>query len=169
GVAKREVSVFGPAPKAAKAAAKDAKPAPHHKGATPPPPEPTAAPQAVKTFTLPKPSGERAFEVVGIPFEAPGLYIVELESARLGASLLAKPRPMYVPTAALVTNLSVHFKWGAEQSIAWVPTLDEARPVGNAVVTVRDCASNQLWTGTTDVSGLARIPDLPALRALPNC
>jgi len=100
---------------------------------------------------------------------SPGLYIVELESARLGASLLAKPRPMYVPTAALVTNLSVHFKWGAEQSIAWVTTLDEARPVENAIVTVRDCTGKTMWTGTTDGSGLARIPDLPPLRALPNC
>jgi uncharacterized protein YfaS (alpha-2-macroglobulin family) len=161
GVAKREVSVFGPT-------RKTRKPGSHEKG-TPPPPEPTAAPQAVKTFPLPKPNGERAFEVVGIPFEAPGLYIVELESARLGAALLAKPRPMYVPTAALVTNLGVHFKWGAEQSIAWVTTLDEARPVADAAVTVRDCTSKALWSGTTDASGLARIPDLPALRALPNC
>jgi len=49
--------------------------------------------------------------VVGIPLKKPGLYVVELESAILGASLLDPPRPMFVPTAALVTNLSVHFKW----------------------------------------------------------
>ena len=37
---------------------------------------------------------------------------------------------MYVPTAALVTNLSVHLKWGREASLVWVTTLDDARPVG---------------------------------------
>ena len=58
----------------------------------------------VKDFTLPKPNGARAFEVVGIPLTAPGLYVVELQSARLGASLLGKPQPMYVPAAALVTE-----------------------------------------------------------------
>jgi hypothetical protein len=98
GTAKREESIFAPPttrPRSKKKGGEDATPAP------------TAAPQSIKTFTLPKPGGERAFEVVGIPFEAPGLYVVELERARLGASLLAKPRPMYVPTAALITNLSV--------------------------------------------------------------
>ena len=51
-------------------------------------------------------------EVVGIPLAGPGFYVVELQSPRLGAALLGKPQPMYVPTAALVTNLAVHFKWG---------------------------------------------------------
>ncbi len=153
GVAKRERSVFAPPPKPARGA----------------PPEPVAAPADIKTFTLPKPGGEKAFEVVGIPLAEPGLYIVELESARLGAALLEKPRPMYVPTAALVTNLSVHFKWGAEQSLAWVTTLDEARPVADAAVTLRDCTGAVRWQGATDGDGLARIPGLPGLRALPTC
>ena len=153
GVAKRETSVFAPAPKPAKGA-----PAP-----------PLVPPATLETFTLPKPGGERAFEVVGIPLAKPGLYIVELESNRLGAALLDKPRPMYVPTAALVTNLSVHFKWGAEQSVAWVTTLDEAQPVDGAQVTVRDCKGGIVWQGATDRQGLASIANLPALRALPTC
>ena len=46
-----------------------------------------------------------------------------MESKILGASLLGEEKtlfglgsqkPMYVPTAALVTNLSAHFKWGRE-------------------------------------------------------
>jgi alpha-2-macroglobulin len=65
---------------------------------------------STKHFLLPKPHGARAFEVVGIPLDGPGLYIVELESPRLGASLLEKAQPLYVPTAVLVTNLSVHLK-----------------------------------------------------------
>ena len=165
GTAKREESIFGPPAKPAK----PPKTAKEGKAEPTPAPAPTAAPQSVKTFTLPKPGGERAFEVVGIPFEAPGLYIVELESARLGAALLAKPRPMYVPTAALVTNLAVHFKWGAEQSLVWVTTLDEAKPVAGAAVTIRDCKGKVVREGTTDADGLARIAGLPALRALPTC
>lgn len=154
GAAKREVSVFAPAPP---------------KSGAPPPAPPAPAPGAIKTFSLPKPSGERAFEVVGLPFERPGLYVVELESARLGASLLAKPRPMYVPTVALVTNLGVHFKWGAEQSVAWVTTLDAATPVAGAKVTLRDCRGGLVGEGTTDADGLAHLADVPAPRALPTC
>jgi hypothetical protein len=82
-----------------------------------------------KSFTMPKPNGAKAFEVVGIPLGKPGLYIVELKSARLGSLLLGKNAPMYVPTAALVTNLSVQFKQGAANSMVWVTTLEDARPV----------------------------------------
>jgi hypothetical protein len=81
-----------------------------------------------RSFSLPKPNGEKAFEVVGIPLESPGLYVVEIESPRLGASLLGAPRPMFVPTAALVTNLAVHLKRGHESSLVWVTTLDEGKP-----------------------------------------
>jgi hypothetical protein len=70
------------------------------------------APPAIKSFLLPKAQGGKPLEVIGIPLEAPGLYIVELESPRLGASLLGKPQPLFVPTSILVTNLAVHFKWG---------------------------------------------------------
>ena len=114
-----------------------------------------------KEMSIPKPSGARAFEVVGIPLGGPGLYIVELESPKLGASLLGRPEPMYVPTAALVTNLSVHLKWGHEVSLVWVTTLDKGRPVPEARVTVQDCAGSVLWTGLTDQQGLARITGLP--------
>ncbi|HSB80069.1 MAG TPA: MG2 domain-containing protein, partial [Candidatus Methylomirabilis sp.] len=122
-----------------------------------------------KDFVLPKPLGAEAFEVVGIPLTAPGLYIVELESARLGASLLGRPQPMYVPTAALVTNLAVHFKWGRETSLAWVTTLDAGRPVPQATITLQDCQGTTRWTGETDQDGIARIGKLPTRRSLPRC
>jgi uncharacterized protein YfaS (alpha-2-macroglobulin family) len=114
-----------------------------------------------KEISIPKPLGARAFEVLGIPLEKPGLYIVELQSAKLGASLLGRPQPMYVPTAALVTNLSVHLKWGHEVSLAWVTTLDRGQPVPQARVTVQDCTGSVLWTGLTDDQGIARITGLP--------
>ena len=112
---------------------------------------------AAQSFTLPKPGGAQAFEVIGIPLENKGLHIVELESAILGAALLGEPKPMYVPTAALVTNLSAHFKWGRQSSIVWVTTLDKAEPVAGAAVTIRDCAGAVLWQGVTDKKGVAYI------------
>ena len=111
-----------------------------------------------KSFTLPKPLGAKAFEVVGIPLEKPGLHIVELESRVLGASLLGEDKPMYVPTAALVTNLSAHLKRGKDSSLVWVTALDTGKVVENATVVVADCNGNDIWRGKTDEKGIAYIP-----------
>ena len=124
---------------------------------------------APKSFTLPRPNGAKAFEVLGIPLGKPGLYIVELKSARLGSILLGKNAPMYVPTAALVTNLSVHFKQGAANSLVWVTTLENARPVAGAAVAIADCHGSRLWAGTTDRQGLALAPKIDAVSNPPKC
>jgi len=116
-----------------------------------------AGDRAVEEFKIPKTLGPGAFEVVGIPLKKPGLYIVEIESAILGRALLDAPKPMYVPAAVLVTNLSVHFKQGRESSLVWVTTLDQAEPVAGADVAVMDCAGKVLWKGRTDADGIARI------------
>ncbi|MBJ6723450.1 alpha-2-macroglobulin family protein [Geomesophilobacter sediminis] len=108
-------------------------------------------------IVVPKPNGEKAFEVVGIPVKKPGFYVVELESPILGAALLEKKRPMFVSSAALVTNLSAHFKKGHESSLVWVTSLDKGEPVAGAAVTVRDCKGKLYWRGTTDAEGIARI------------
>jgi uncharacterized protein YfaS (alpha-2-macroglobulin family) len=109
-------------------------------------------------ITLPKPLGEKEFEVVGIPLEKSGFYVVELASPKLGASLLGENRPRYVAAAALVTNLAVHFKWGREASAVWVTTLDKAEPVGGAAVRISDyCSGRTLWEGKTGADGVARI------------
>ncbi len=124
----------------------------------------------VAEFKIPKPKGAKAFEVVGIPLRGPGLYLVELESEILGSALLDAPRPMFVPAAALVTNLSVHFKWGQEGSLVWVTSLDKGRPVEAAEVTVRDCQDRVLWAGRSDAQGIARIDvQLPSPQELPHC
>lgn len=121
-------------------------------------------------FTVPKPGGARAFEVIGLPLKGPGLYVVEMESQLLGRSLLGKQAPMFVQTAALVTNLSAHFKWGLESSLVWVTTLDKGEPVREAAVSLRDCNGKQLWSGKTDADGIARIKkQLPSERELPVC
>ena len=123
----------------------------------------------IRELTLPKPNGAKAFEVVGIPLPAPGLYIVELESPRLGASLFERPNPFFVPAAALVTNLSVHLKWGREASLVWVTTLHSGQPVPQARVTVQQCDGTVIWTGETDGRGIARIGTLPPKTTFPRC
>ncbi len=128
-----------------------------------------AAAAKAKAFSLPKLHGAKAFEVIGIPMPSPGFYVVEVKSELLGAALLGSPKPMYVPTTVLVTNLSVHFKWGIESSLVWVTTLDKAKPVKEASVQIRDCQGNVLWEGLTDQNGITRVEQLPELSAIPRC
>src|SRR5262249_32205451 len=128
-----------------------------------------AARGGVRESILPKPAGADAFEVVGVPLGRPGLYVVELESPRLGQALLEKPGAMYVPAAALVTNLGVHFKWGAENALVWVTALSSGRPVGGARVTIQDCKGEVRWRGETDAHGIARVSGLPTRAAAPRC
>lgn len=121
-------------------------------------------------LSIPCPSGPRAMDLVGIPLPGPGLYIVEVESALLGKALLDPPRPMYVPTAVLVTNLSVHFKRGRDSSLVWVTALDTGRPVKGARVSVMDCTGKAIWEGTTDADGISRIAGaLPETYGLEAC
>jgi hypothetical protein len=120
-------------------------------------------------FTMPKPNGAKAFEVMGIPLKSTGFYIVELESKRLGQDLLAKDAPMYVPTIALVTDLAVHFKKGNQNSLIWVTELESAKPVPDATVAIADCNGKELWHGATDARGLAMVSGVAALNALPRC
>jgi hypothetical protein len=109
-------------------------------------------------LSVPKPDGARPAEVVGIPLTAPGFYVIELESRRLGASLLGRDATRYVATSALVTNLSVHLKWGRESSRVWVTRLDDAKPVADAAVVVIDyCSGAERWRGATGPDGVAVI------------
>jgi uncharacterized protein YfaS (alpha-2-macroglobulin family) len=112
--------------------------------------------------------GPWPFEVVGIPLPGPGYYVVEIESRRLGESLLDKRAPMYVRTGALVTNLGVHLKVGRENALVWVTTLEKAKPVEAADVAVNDCRGQRLWAGRTDAVGIARI-DHPLPRLDGGC
>ncbi len=132
-----------------------------------PPPDPRRssllAGEKVEERALPKPNGPRAFEVVGLPLEQPGFYVVEAESRRLGESQLGDGQPMYVRASALVTNLGVHFKWGADSSLAWVTSLDAGKPVAGARVAARDCHGKLLAQSVTDRNGMAFLP-----RGLPD-
>ncbi|HDR9336567.1 TPA: alpha-2-macroglobulin, partial [Burkholderia multivorans] len=115
--------------------------------------------RGVQTLTLPKadPKTLRPFEVVGVPIDKPGFYVLELASPALGRSLLAKPSTMYVRTAVLVTNLGVHLKQGRDNNLVWVTTLDKGKPVPNAQIRVSDCNGDEIAAGKTDAQGLLKI------------
>ncbi|MEM5431925.1 alpha-2-macroglobulin family protein [Cupriavidus oxalaticus] len=128
----------------------------------------------VQKLAVPKPSGDgpRPFEVVGIPLPEPGFHVIEIASPMLGEALLGKRAPMFVRTAALVTNLGVHFKLGrspgneddgSRSGLAWVTALDDGKPVADAAVAVRDCSGRLLGEGRTDASGVVRFARLEAV------
>ncbi|HLB31263.1 MAG TPA: MG2 domain-containing protein, partial [Gammaproteobacteria bacterium] len=122
------------------------------------------------TFQIEKLGDVTAFEVIGIPFEDPGFYVVEIASPRLGAALYGKEAPYHAQTAVLVTNLSAHFKRGRESSLVWVTALDTGRPVAGAEVQVQDCGGNTYAEGETDESGrFAFTHALPDDSDLPEC
>ncbi|HEU4961574.1 MAG TPA: MG2 domain-containing protein [Sphingomonas sp.] len=121
------------------------------------------------TFALPGKGKE--FEVVGIPLRQPGFYVVELGSPTLGRALLGRDAPRYVATAALVTNMAVHFEWGRSRSLVWVTALDSGQPVANAEVRITDsCTGKLLARGITDRSGGLNVPaGLPEPQTYSSC
>jgi uncharacterized protein YfaS (alpha-2-macroglobulin family) len=130
-----------------------------------------AGDREAKPLSVIKPLGAHEFEVAPIALGKPGLYVVELESPKLGQALHGTAAPYYVPTVALVTNLSVHFTWGRESSTAWVTRLDDATVVPNAAVKVLNaCTGETLWKGRTGADGIARIDaDLPEPSSWLSC
>ena len=111
-------------------------------------------------FTINKPGGKRLEEVIGIPLGQPGFYVVELASRELGAATLGTGQTRYVSTAALVTDLAVHFLWGRETSLVWVTRLSTGLPVAGAAVAISDyCDGEMLWHGRTGADGTARVAE----------
>jgi uncharacterized protein YfaS (alpha-2-macroglobulin family) len=107
-------------------------------------------------FQLPKPLGARELELVGIPLKKPGFYVVEMASPKLGQALIGSS-PMYVSTAALVTDMAVHFKKGRESSLIWVTELSTAKPVIGANVAILDSKGKELAKGVTNKDGVLRL------------
>ena len=116
------------------------------------------------SFQMPKPLGEKEFELVGIPLKKPGFYVVEMASPRLGEALTgSKPpisAPMYVATAALVTDMAVHFKKGRESSLVWVTQLSTAKPVSGVKISIVNEAGKQLGSGTTNNEGILSLGEI---------
>jgi uncharacterized protein YfaS (alpha-2-macroglobulin family) len=100
-----------------------------------------------------------AMQVVGIPLKTHGLHIVEIASPALGNALTGRGQTYHVSTAALVTNMAVHFHWGDGASLVWVTRLADATPVAGARITISNgCTGERLWQGKSDASGRALVP-----------
>ena len=126
---------------------------------------------ATTRLSVALPGRGRDMEVVGIPLARPGFYVVELASPILGQALLGRNAPRYVSTAALVTNMAVHFQWGRERSLVWVTQLDSGQPAPQAAVRITDaCTGRLLARGTTDAQGGLMVPaGLPAPESYGGC
>ncbi len=117
-----------------------------------------AGEKGVETFDLPITGDGAETEVVGIPLGRPGFYVVELASPKLGEALLEESAVYHVRTAALITNLAVHLKWGRERSLLWVTRLDNGEPVAGADVELSNlCTGARLWAGRSGADGTAWI------------
>ncbi|RYY26282.1 MAG: alpha-2-macroglobulin [Sphingomonadales bacterium] len=132
--------------------------------------KPLLTPATGKPFKVGLPGKGKEFEVVGIPLEKPGFYIVELASPALGEALLGRKAPRYVAAGALVTNMSVHFKWGREQSLVWVTALDTGKGVAADVQVTDSCTGQVLAKGKSDASGRLTVPaGLPQPETYASC
>lgn len=125
----------------------------------------------IRSLRLSPPGGGRDFEVIGIPLKEKGFHVVEVASPELGAALLGRQSTRYVAAAALVTDMAVHFKWGREQSLAWVTSLKTGLPIANADIRVSDsCTGRQLATGRSDKYGRLTISSaLPQPQTYAHC
>ncbi|MBF0366585.1 MAG: hypothetical protein HQK50_13515 [Oligoflexia bacterium] len=115
---------------------------------------------------------ESEFQVIGIPLQAKGFYVVEVMSEILGKSMLQGENKMYVAASSLVTNLSVHLKKGSgpeseSRSLLWVTRLDDGKSVPFAKLSIHDCEGNILWQGSADQNGVAVVATYP--KNLKNC
>ncbi|WP_404820654.1 alpha-2-macroglobulin family protein [Leptospira yasudae] len=131
--------------------------------------DPSKNSAATNEIKLQSKNGSRRFEVVGIPLKKTGFHVIEMKSDILGNALLATNQPFYVRTAALVTNLSLHFKWGKESSLAWVTKLNDAKPVPNADIQIFNCRNEKIFVGKTGPSGTLLIKGIPNRKNVPYC
>lgn len=132
--------------------------------------KPLLTPATGKPFKVGLPGKGKEFEVVGIPLEKPGFYIVELASPQLGTALLGRNAPRYVAAGALVTNMSVHFKWGREQSLVWVTALDTGHGLSADIQVTDSCTGQVLAKGKSDASGRLAVPaGLPKPETYASC
>ena len=109
---------------------------------------------ATTRLEIPNPAPPQETAQVGIPLAQSGFYLVELASGKFDP----KGEPRYVRTGVLVTDLAVHLKIGSENSLVWVTTLSQAKPVAGAQIDFRDCRGSLLYRGETGRDGVMAIP-----------
>ncbi len=107
-----------------------------------------------ETRTLTRRQMEKSRETVYLDLPKTGLYFIEARSERLRAAHGDYHREAF---AALVTNLSVQYRHGKENSLIWVTSLDRGLPVAGAAVRITDCDGKREWQGVTDAQGRALV------------
>lgn len=112
---------------------------------------------AVKKIEVKKPAKPTEMEVVGIPLQKNGFYVVEMQSPLLGQSLLNEKKPFYVRSAALVTNMAVHMKYTENEAWVWVTDLKNTNVISDATVRIYDNDGSEITQAKTDAKGLAYI------------
>jgi len=127
--------------------------------------------EKTQSFEMPEMLGDKALEVIGIPLKDAGFYVVELQSQVLGDALNQNKSVYNVATSALVTNMAVHFKWGAKRSAIWVTYLDSGLPVRGAQLQIgNECSKQILWQGETGKNGLAYVENqIPEAEGWTRC
>lgn len=129
---------------------------------------PLLAKHSSQPIAYPKSDSGKAFEKVGIPLTGPGFYVLQAES-QVHAQVLQQGEAFYSSTAALVTNLGLHFKWGSESSLVWVTNLATGKPMNGAEVSIWDCNGTKVWHGKSNSSGLAFPENIEAPNASYTC
>ena len=69
---------------------------------------------------------------------------------------------------AQITDLGIAARMGGRQGFAWVVSINSGTPVPDADVSLLDTTGKTLWRGKTDGSGIALLPGLDALPAMPR-
>ncbi|ETD69368.1 hypothetical protein V757_09040 [Pelistega indica] len=111
--------------------------------------------QGTTQFQLPALSDTKNdSEVIGLPVYQPGFYVFEAQSPQLGSILTQESKPMFVRTAALVTNMAVHFKTGTNDAMVWVTRLEDSKVVPDADVMITSCNNKVIASGKTNQDGI---------------
>lgn len=67
-------------------------------------------------------------------------------------------KPCWVSFTGNITDVGILFKTSPENILLWATSLQTAEPLANLAVELRDSSNTVLWSGSTDMNGLARAP-----------
>ena len=95
----------------------------------------------------------------GLPLDKPGLWLVELDSARFRASRKPEQRPAASRASLVqVTNLNITVRASQRgESLVWVTALDTGKPAPDVELAYYDCSDTVLWRGRTRDDGTATL------------
>jgi len=123
--------------------------------------------EQLTSFPLPKSTSPLDTQVIGIPVEKPGFYVFEVSSQRLAETYLDQGKAYYSASSALVTNINLHFKYGATSSLVWATSLDKAKPLEGVSLEIFDCTGKSLGKSKTNEQGIGRFG--PLSKNAPYC